>query len=387
MMHIFYFKLRALSVVIAVSALLIGCQPPTNQSVAEQAEDANNTAPDIASSVVIDDDTIAMSSDSILNIKSSRYQPSLGLQGKIEPIKQANFKAIKPTLVKQVLVQEGQWVEQGTPLLILQHDNSEDVGSGAINNATTSAQQTGDVEQNKQSVTNNNEKTRNDNKVEENATATVATAPKQTASMITIRASFSGRVNHLAIKSEQRLKANTLLLNISDDTHLHFIASVPIQAQPQLSIGQSVNFTTQQEQRKYTGQISRFVKDNDSAQLLVYVQVLDKDIGQEAGLIPDMVVTGRVDYGQIEVGTIVPEIAIHDADLTALQSPPYQPLTPLAANIWIIKQDQRLTRQPVEVVEYDPMTKQYLIAGINNDSLICLADLPIESAGKQVVIS
>ena len=86
------------------------------------------------------------------------------------------------------------------------------------------------------------------------------------------------------------------------------------------------------------------------------------------------------------MGTIVPAHGIHDVDLTALQKPPYKPLSPLTANVWTIKQDQRLTRQSVEVIEYDPSTKQYLIAGISNDSLICLADLPLESAGKKVVI-
>lgn len=100
-----------------------------------------------------------------------------------------------------------------------------------------------------------------------------------------------------------------------------------------------------------------------------------------------MIATGRVNYGQIAVGTIVPELAIHDADLSALKRPPYQPITPLTANVWIVKQDQRLTRQPVEIIEYNPDTEQYLIAGVNNDSLICLADLPVESAGKKVVIS
>lgn len=56
----------------------------------------------------------------------------------------------------------------------------------------------------------------------------------------------------------------------------------------------------------------------------------------------------------------------------------------MTANVWIIGQDQRLMRRPIEVVEYNPTTKQYLIAGISNDSLICLADLPIDSNGKKL---
>ena len=102
---------------------------------------------------------------------------------------------------------------------------------------------------------------------------------------------------------------------------------------------------------------------------------------------PEMMVTGRVNYGQIDVGTIVPKRALHDVNLTELKKPPYMPLKPLTANVWIIGQDQRLTRQPIEVVEYDPTTQQYLIAGVSNDSLICLADLPIDSQGKKVIVS
>jgi hypothetical protein len=104
-------------------------------------------------------------------------------------------------------------------------------------------------------------------------------------------------------------------------------------------------------------------------------------------LLADMKVTGRVNYGQIDVGTIVPKRALHDVDLTELQKPPYKPLRPLTANVWVIGQDQRLKRRAIEVVEYNPTTNQYLIAGISNDSLICLADLPIDSEGKKVIVS
>ena len=152
-------------------------------------------------------------------------------------------------------------------------------------------------------------------------------------------------------------------------------------------MGQSVNFTTQKNSKKYTGQVSKLSAGKSPNELKVYVQVLKNDVSREGGLQDNTEVIGRVDYGQIAVGTVVPEGAIHDANLTGLKKPPYQPLTPLSANVWIIKQDQRLTRQPIEIIKYDPITEQYLIAGVNNDSLICLANLPVESAGKKVIIS
>ncbi len=177
-----------------------------------------------------------------------------------------------------------------------------------------------------------------------------------------------------------------MLLQLSDDRNLRFIATLPIQAESQLSIGQNVNFTVTGLTDNFTGQVSKLTVNQQTNKLLVNVHVVKNDVSR-GKLRPNMAVSGRVDYGQIEVGTVVPEQGIHDVDLAELKKPPYKPLSPLTANVWIIKQDQRLTRQAVEVIEYDPSTGQYLIAGVSNDSLICLADLPLETAGKKAVIS
>lgn len=176
------------------------------------------------------------------------------------------------------------------------------------------------------------------------------------------------------------------LLQLNDETQLHFVATLPIQAAPQLSIGQTVNFTTDDKSDNFTGQVSKLTETSRPKTLLVHVDVINNKASR-AKLIPDMKVAGRVNYGQIDVGTIVPKRALHDVDLTELQTAPYKPLTPLTANVWIIGQDQRLLRRAIEVIEYNPTTKQYLIAGISNDSLICLADLPVDSKGKRVIVS
>ena len=188
------------------------------------------------------------------------------------------------------------------------------------------------------------------------------------------------------MQAGQKIEAQTVLLKLSDETELHFISTLPIEAESQISVGQTVNFTAEDRVDKFTGQVSKVQAVKQPIQLLVYVNVINNEVSRNQ-LAPDMQVTGRVDYGQIEVGTIVPKIALHNVDLTQIQVPPYKPLRSLTANIWIIGQDQRLTRQPIEVIEYDPLTKQYLIAGISSDSLICLANLPIESKGKKVVVS
>lgn len=420
------------------AGVLTACQPPVpNDSTATPEDTKVADTP-----IIISADSVTMSADYILSIKPSRYQPSIGLQGTIEPIQQARFSAAQDLTVQQILVTKGQWVEKGTPLFIVQPQKSSSDNAGAVkdipaininnapskpstgkrtdnkliddklvghnetdqktevnptnNHAETAASSARTSESdpltaNDLSITASNKPsidhtTANNNNLSSAEPPEETNSSKNTTALITVRASFSGRVDSIYVESAQQIKARQSLLHLSNDNDLRFIAMLPIQAKPQLSVGQTVNFTTDGISDKFSGQISKLLTRVQSDQLLVYVHVINNDASRSK-LKPEMLVVGRVNYGQIEVGNIMPERGIHDVDLSVLQKPPYQPLVPLTANVWIIKQDQRLTRQPVEVIEYDPSTGQYLITGISNDSLILLAELPLESAGKKVVIS
>lgn len=410
-----------------LSALLLAaCQP----SPPENGSGITEVKATADSPVVITSDSVTMTPEHILSIKSSRYQPSLGLQGSIEPIKQTKLVTVHPAHIEKVFVSEGQWVEKGMPLLIVKRlvaDNNatakvesptqESSANESIVNNTVTNMTPENVPETKEdsgstaattSPADNRTDTHSDNidgdkidntessaardvtDIDDNADAsdTKAKAQKTTPqyNLVTITASFSGRVENLYAKTGEKVAARTPLLKLSDETKLHFIATLPIQAKPQLSVGQTVNFTTESLTDKFTGQVSKLVPTSPPKKLLVYVNVIENEASRNK-LKPEMMVTGRVNYGQIDVGTIVPKRALHDVNLTELKKPPYMPLKPLTANVWIIGQDQRLTRQPIEVVEYDPTTQQYLIAGVSNDSLICLADLPIDSQGKKVIVS
>ena len=390
---------------------IAACQPsPVNESTVTDTEAETADTP-----LIITSDSVTMTPEHILSIKPSRYQPSLGLQGNIEPIKQTTFVAVHPIRIEKTLVSEGQWVEKGTPLLVFrrtgtaskaedlkkpEQGNSESGGTNQNNQEDTqnsdanSAQAAPDADtavvrktdsENDKTLEANSAIDTDSNITNQNADINTAKQDAQYNS-ITIHASFSGRVENLSADAGQQLAARASLLQISDETKLHFMATLPIQAKPQLSVGQTVNFTADGISDKFTGQVSKLVSTSQPKKLLVYVNVIDNEVSRDK-LLPNMKVTGRVNYGQIDVGTIVPKRALHDVDLTELQTPPYMPLQPLTANVWIIGQDQRLTRQPIEVVEYDPTTQQYLIAGVSNDSLICLADLPVDSKGKKVIVS
>lgn len=386
--------------------LLVACQPspPTDEPIEAENSAAAETP------LIITNDSVTMAPDHILSIKPSRYQPSLGLQGSIEPVKKTELISAHPITVEKILVSEGQWVEKGMPLLIVRRLDTEDSVSAESGSSTQESELTVDAKQKDQPDTSpNSAQSTSDSKEPSKATSAVENAnvdpssdtatnsnvatstdsaadSKPLYNLATVRASFSGRVENIEVAAGQKLEAQTRLLHLSDESKLYFIATLPIQAKPQLSIGQTVNFTAQGISDNFTGQVSKLTVTRQPKKLLVYVEVIDNKVNR-GKLLSDTKVTGRVNYGQIDVGTIVPERALHDVDLTELRMPPYKPLRPLTANVWIIGQDQRLKERPIEVVEYNPTTQQYLIAGISNDTLICLADLPVDSKGKKVIVS
>lgn len=389
-----------------LSALLISaCQPSSSTDETVAVDDSTL----VETPVVITDDSVTMTSDHILSIKPSRYQPSVGLQGTIEPVKQVKLMTAHPVNIEEVLVIEGQLVEKGTPLLIVRRVNTDNNAASLPNTIDsaispleehTQAQklmsdsdatnQENDITSSAKSAqpinTDNTATTTEDENFSESSSSDNGTNPKPRYDLVTVRASFTGRIEGLNAKTGQRMAARMPLLQLNDETQLHFVATLPIQAEPQLSIGQTVNFTADDKSDNFTGQVSKLTETSRPKTLLVHVDVINNKASR-AKLIPDMKVAGRVNYGQIDVGTIVPKRALHDVDLTELQTAPYKPLTPLTANVWIIGQDQRLLQRAIEVIEYNPTTKQYLIAGISNDSLICLADLPVDSKGKRVIVS
>lgn len=413
-------KLLKKSPYLLLALLITACQPPS-------PTDASLTATDSATvdtPLIITDDSVTMTPEHILSIKPSRYQPSLGLQGNIEPIKQIKLITAHSVNVEELLVSEGQWVEKGTALFIVRRLNAARQTTDSANavddlstETDTAAQENKAVKKDSNSaeqesapkdiskdtikietsananqpivdndpITKNGE-VNNQSQSNQNSAVNGAAHSKQHYNLVTVRASFSGRIKNLYATTGQKLDARAPILQLSDETKLHFTSTLPIQAKPQLSVGQTVNFTAENLVDKFTGQVSKLMTTTQPKTLLVYVNVIDNEVSRD-NLLPDMKVTGRVNYGQIDVGTIVPKHALHDVDLTELQSPPFKPLRSLTANVWIIGQDQRLTRQPIDVIEYNPATDQYLIAGISNDSLICLADLPTDSEGKKVIVS
>ena len=94
----------------------------------------------------------------------------------------------------------------------------------------------------------------------------------------------------------------------------------------------------------------------------------------------------NIEYGQIELGVRLPRNAIHEANLDELTKKRPRPNSPIKGYVWIVEQDQRLAYTPVEVVQYFAESDQFLVSGISNESIVCLADLPKNSDGKKLSI-
>ncbi|GAF52507.1 hypothetical protein JCM18900_11028 [Psychrobacter sp. JCM 18900] len=76
---------------------IAACQPsPINESAVTDTEEETADTP-----LIITSDSVTMTPEHILSIKPSRYQPSLGLQGNIEPIKQTTFVAVHPIRIEK----------------------------------------------------------------------------------------------------------------------------------------------------------------------------------------------------------------------------------------------------------------------------------------------
>lgn len=405
--------LSRLSISVLLGLSLVACQPPAEQATNEAAADPTQGSDD---KVIITADTVTLTTNHILNIKSKRYQPSLGLKGTMFATNTTTLASPTNASVQEVLVSANQQVKKDTPLFVLKvlanaegatdelGTDSAEADESAIANAATDKAATGAQAEESNptaAVAKTTPTTPPANEpppeLAKNATndptAPASTAPAappatvyKVGQLLTFKAPFFGSIEQLNIKAGDRVTAQQPLLKLSNPNDLQFIATLPISAKSQLSIGQNVTFSVTALPDTFTGQISKLVPSSNPQHLLVHVHITQHDEIHNQ-LKPNMTVLGRVDYGQIEVGTIVPKSGIHNADLTSLLTPPYRAINPIKAEVWIIGQDQRLSRQQIQVIEYDPETQQYLVAGINNDSLICLAPLPTDSEGKKVVVS
>ncbi len=383
--------------VTVISSQLFACQPQNEeQQVIELYDDIGK--------VFITDTAITVQPEHIAHIKSERYQPSLSLYGRLIPIKQVFIRSQQTVTLLQVAVKQGDKVKKGQLLLsVLPNLSVNNTDNSNINNT------------NKNTGSDHYDND-NDNANHDKDSSKLESDTKSKYQPIEITAPFSGKIQHLYYQQEDvfnRFTAtvvtkNQPLMILSDDTQWRFVSQLPAYTKSKLSIGQHVNFSLRHDKNnageqankqhaiKLTGQISDITTHKDKA-MSVTVHVLPNR-GRPFPLKQGMAVQGKVDYGQIEVGTLIAKAGVHPilthetygglaTDLSVFNQPNAHVVAPVKAYVWIVNHDRKLKRQVVDVIRYDKQSQQYLVAGIPNEVLICLVDLPASAEGRLLRVS
>ncbi|MDO4426576.1 MAG: biotin/lipoyl-containing protein [Moraxella sp.] len=343
---------RLLCAMLAVF-LLTACQPQNSNT----PSDAHFT---------LTRDAVTLDKSHIIGVQTSLYQPSFELLGVVLPKEQANIIAPTSGTLMRVFAKENISVKKGDTLALLRPIQDAD----------------------------NTKKT------------------------LTIKAPFHGKIKKIHTKENAYITLNAVLLSLESDDAFSFVGSLPTVFSDQLRIGQSVNFSIKKSRQDSENSSTPEPNNPKDAKPLSLTQSAAQTVPTKAastltGQIADIkphpttpnhsLVTvhmlpesnhalsggvslgGRVNYGDLSVGTLVPRHAIKDAaDLELLKKPPYTPAFPLPAKVWVIGQDARLALKEVEVVAYKPANDRYLVSGVSQDSLIATAELPFSADGYAV---
>lgn len=329
---------------VMLAVVLVGCQPV--------GQNAPSKMP-----FVLQGNTVILDKSHILSTQTKLYQPSFDLSGVLLPQKHANITSPDTGTLAEVFVAPNSRVKQGEPLFSVWIDNP----SFADN-------------------------------------PTLALLPNQNPSKpIVVYAPFSGTVSSLHAKAGMAIQKDSLLLSLDDNRVFEFVSFLPKAYEAYLTVGQTVNFAiqstqiaqdrlqelTQAQTQSFAGQVIDITPTQDQ-KLAVKVHIVAND---DTPLQKGQQVAGHIDYGDLTQGVIVPDFAIADGtSFLHLKNPPHKPPTPLNAHIWVIRQDGKLKRTPVKIIEYDPNLQRYLVAGLSQDSLLTSANLPNHADGFLVKI-
>lgn len=343
--------------------------------------------------ILIGDTHVTLTPEHIASIKSEQYQPSLNLYGQLSPAQQATIKFDSKIKIKSFLCQKGQMVKKGEvlftytilPSLLTSRDIAKQSSKTEDETKNLAEQVSDDINNTVKKIGDNLQGLQNDIQTIEKDNTQITTNKNE--EVFEYTAPFDGQISPIYYQANDEVGINAPILNIQSIDMLKFIGLLPAYTKPRLIIGQHVNLALDDapEVKGLTGQVSDVVELKTQHKVAVHVQMVE-NTNQHLPKIGAMV-TGRLDYGQLDIGTLVDESAIHDADLSEFSSPDAHVAAPIKAFVWIVNQDKLLARQAVEVISFDTQSQQYLVSGIPSDTLIVLADLPKDAEGKTLQIS
>lgn len=399
-------------VVVSITSLLAltACEKATTAKTDTTKKNKTTTTTTEKTQTLAKDEIQLLASD-VLTTKTERYQPNTTVTGTLEVANQTKVQAVVNSQANQILVKVGDKVKKGQPLVTLNLEDSKNKLAQAQSDVIAAQAQANVA----QSLASRNkvlldkgfvaeieyERSLADAKAQQQAVnakqAQLNIVKKMYGDMI-ITAPMSGVIASRSIEAGQAVSAGQTLMEIIDPSQLEFAANVPSEAQGQVAIGQSVPFTVNNNNTKFVGQVSRIAPQVDAStrQMLIYVKVNPSENTDQ--LRAGMFATGTIDYGQIQVGILVPSNAVMLDDNAKSNAKSDGKVTSATTNIkptnannqkgyvWLINQEQRFVRQPVEIIKRYNDTNQYLISGVNMGSLVVLVPLPADAVGKKAVV-
>ncbi|HJH08819.1 MAG TPA: hypothetical protein K8V12_03035 [Psychrobacter pasteurii] len=387
--------LKAMILAVATTLTVVGCDSNSNSNPEALVQVFENE-------VKVDNSLVQTSTP-------ERYQPTYNLEGALIPVDSAEVATPYPVISASLEVKEGEKVEQGQVLAKIESEVSEsklpfisnkfvevyvdgvEVKSNK-NSSSSTAEASSKAEDNLVAVTLvlkspikgtvtkiTDSNTANEDSSASNSTTSNNSAPNDSADN-------ENEKNKEADKADsEQSEGSDLMITVTNPQKLQLVGELPLSTQSQLSVGTPVYFTVYELQKEFTGQISHILADPKSDTLIVRAPLVAGE-NSKALLKPGMQASMTIEYGQIELGVRLPRSAIHEAKLDGLTKKRPRPNSPIQGYVWVVDQTQTLVYTPIEVVQYFADSDQFLVSGISNESLVCLADLPRNSDGKTLSV-
>ena len=378
--------LKAMIFAMATTLAVVGCD--------------SNSASNPEALVQVFENEVKVDNSLVQTSTPERYQPSYNLEGALIPVNNVDVTTSYPVLSASIEVKEGDKVEQGQVLAKIESEISESklpfISNKFLEVYVDGVQING--------TKNTPSSTSNAPSKQEEKLVPVTLVLKSPISGSITKVSMANETNEdrsvtkdtedtngktqgqeaRKLDSEES-NSSSPVITVANPQKLQLIGKLPLSTQSQLSVGKPVYFTVHELQKEFTGQISNISPDPKSDTLLVHAPLVAGE-NSKALLKPGMQASMSIEYGQIELGVRLPRSAIHEANVEELTKKRPRPNSPIKGYVWVVDQAQKLVYTPIEVVQYFADSDQFLVSGISNESIVCLADLPKDSDGKTLSV-
>lgn len=399
--HRFYPKKIYICCFFGLSMILTACEHP-NASQSSTTADNPATA---STAQTLQNNEIQLLSSDIITAKAERYQPSVTITGTLQASDTATVQSTVSAKVQQVLVKVGQTVKKGQPLVRLDNQDSENQLAQAqadVASAEAQAQVSAELAQKNKALLDQGFVSEMEYKrslAEAKAGQAAVKAKKAQLSIVQkqsndtlIVATADGVIASRQVENGQVISPNQALMTIVNPNKLEFSANVPSETQA-ITVGQSVPFTIANSTHQFVGQVSRIAPEIDplTRQLPIFIAVQPEQNGQT--LKAGMFATGQLEYGQIQVGVLIPMTAVSfdkqidkASNVTATSVKTTDESQLQSGMIMVIGQDHVIRSQPIEIIRSQDDTGQYLVTGIEQGTLVITTALSRQDIGKKAIL-